>query len=252
MKYDLDAPGVPFWFRLNLGGRHIDLVCDMKPYEDFVMQELLSQTEVLLRENKDDSDVSDIVPAGLDKIPAFFDAHLIRVTHNGAELTREQIEKLDARCDLKAAVIRQGYNGLLPVEGESVEIHSDEDGDVLASIDDLISSEACAKTLFPMWDGAKEVRVPINHYFCDINARHRMDWKRRQKVQRIDNRTIRQPINHRLVEALYGAMIQRTEGFRCGDVPCETLPITQYVKKIPYLMKWFALTRIFEGSVKNA
>ena len=249
--YDLDAASVRFLFRVSVGTAALDLLVEMRPYVNTEMHDLLRDTEVIQRDSKDEEGVTDILPAGQEKVAAFFNAHHIRTLHRGVELTAEQLEKLDARCDFKAAVIRDGYNGVQdPPQREAVEIV--ECDEAIPDLDALLATPEIP-TLFPsVGDNGEEIKLPLNHALCETSAKHRQDWKRRLKLQRIDGRTIRQAVNHRLVEALYDAMIRDLSGFRMGDVPCGTGNLSLAKPKIPYLMKWYVLTRNFEGNTKNA
>lgn len=239
MNYELTAPSVGFQFRIRHdSGQTVTINVKMKPYDNRMMIQLLKDQAGHMQAAKDDIDAWDVKGGQPTASREFFDRHIIEVKMNGVVLNDEQISKLDARWDFKNVVIENGLNGISRV------ILEDEEQQEL-TVDEILGS-AVIHTKFAIADdmGAEQT-VLIDHAFDYPNAMDSLSHERASIQQGLRQGGFRVQYNHEALTTLYNKKIQSVTGLVLEGQPCTRANKSEWIDKVPYLMKRAALGFLF-------
>lgn len=248
LLYELNKESLGFLFRVRDTGNRTHLVhAKMKPYSNELVVQLLREQSGFMQQSKEDLDAWDVKGGSQVAGREFFDAHKIELKLNGKVLTDDQIEKLDARWDVKNAVIEHGYNGIHRVSFDA-EAELEKEWDVEAILGDV-----AVKTSFLMTDDLEaEQTCLLNHRFEAMAAMDSLQWDRCSVQQGLRTGGFRVVYNHDLVNVLYTRKVSALEGATIEGAPCVKENKDLWVPKVPYLMKRAALNFLFMKAERAA
>lgn len=253
MCYELTSKELGFLFRIrHESGQAIVVHTKMKPYQNRDMIQLLKERAGSMQQAKDDFDAYDMKEGSAMAGKEFFDRHKIEVKLNGTVLDDAQIDKLDARWDIKNTVIEHGYNGIYRVQANLEQELQKLD------VEDILGDTAI-KTRFSLTNSREEEQeIFIPHFFEFPTAMDSLAWDRAQIQQGLRQGGFRVNYNHEALNTLYNRKIgsvwdaQSKTGMLLGGKPCVKENKDEWVDEIPYLMKRAALGFLFSKAERAA
>lgn len=236
--YELAAPVIRFSFSFRPGNHRLDVLTLMRPYDNRRLIQLLKDRAPYAKPAKDEADAVDFGRGPIDLDRKFFDEHHVAVLYKGSELTAEQLEKFDARFNLKTNVVNLGYNSIF------VEL---EDGPPEDAPDlDAILADVRCQHLFRLADAdGAEHRVELAHAFRQPTARDGLTYESATLVRQGQKQVRKAVHNYESLMTLYGSLVESLDGFVLGGAACTAANKGDWLPRVPLFFKLFALAQLF-------
>ena len=221
----------------------------MRPYEEYPMKELLAVRNTRMAPKP--GNILDLKESGKSEIVKFFWDHFIRlsgeslVTPNGETISVEEqtaFIKKHPRLDIPTTAVLGGYGGMSVRDPEG------------KSLLDLAEDNTVSLQQLIGLDG-QELRISMTHHFRQETEADNLRYQtatgssriytRRQEYERVTN--------YDIVGQMYNDMIRSIDGMTINGLPCVEQNKDEWVKKVPFWHKDYALENLFRGSqAKNA
>lgn len=181
---------------------------------------------------------------------AFFDAHFLRMSNvagqDGKDLSLDdQLAWLAENPQVKGEVVAM----LKPMP---IEIPDNElTGKAVLMIRPSVESTHHVKC----WNDGSTMELTIKHRMNKILAKDRMDFARSVSRNQMDHRhnTFQVMTNYDVLESLYDRLSVAVDGACIGEIPCGESNRIEWIKKIPFWWKVFAIENVFsQDQIKNA
>lgn len=245
--YELAAERILMLFMIRHSNHKLDIGVAFKPYATDRAIQLLQDRQICWVPAKDEKGATDLDRASLQIDHAFFDEHKLSVVFNGAEVSAEELVRLDTLYNFRAMALNIGLNGIHTEVDE--EIQSIKEG---LTLSDVLGEDLVVNQYIHLADETwREYRVDVAQHFSEPNPDDVLNYRKSHKVRTLEDGSQKVGTNHKAIVKIYRNLIDGLDGFVIHGQPCTHSNKAEWEPLVPFFFKQDAMRQLFRGTERK-